>query len=187
MKTDKVKNSNSIAKGILITSILLLLVMALLNAKGVYVQIATPPNGISHKTLSTLLIIAMVISLVYLLKDKVTRGIVIGIGAFFILINRLPELLTGVEYTTFSSPDNEHKFVVIEKGIGQLYQLSDSGLFLTYLADIHTDDGYKPFSNGAYKLIWISDDRLIIHYAFDYMDENNYDNYRKISVQYKRD
>jgi len=58
---------------------------------------------------------------------------------------------------------------VIERGYGRLYQLSNSGLYMTYLTDIKTDDGYKPFSEGAYKFEWEEPNRLIIHYMFDYM------------------
>ncbi|PLR75283.1 hypothetical protein CU633_21910 [Bacillus sp. V3-13] len=182
METKKGKNMAII---VVICSIFLLLVLTFFNTKGIYIQIGTPPFGINHQAVAISLLIVAIISIINLLKDKVIKGIFFGIGVFFILVNMLPGLLTGVNYTTFSSPDNQHKFVVIEKGIGQLYQLSDSGLFMTHITDIHTDDGYKPFSNGAFKLEWISSDRLIIHYAFDYMDENIYDDYRKVSVQYK--
>jgi hypothetical protein len=152
-----------------ITSILLLFALLILNINGVFVQIGTPPNGISHQVLSNLLIIVAIVSLIYLLKDRVIKGIIIAIGAFFIIVPSLPNLLTEAEYTKFSSPDNKEEFVVIERGYGRLYQLSNSRLYMTYLTDINTDDGYKPFSEGAYKLEWEEPNQLIIHYKFDYM------------------
>lgn len=176
---------NNIAIIVLSSSIFLLLLLVFLNIKGIYVQIGTPPSGISQKALTIFLIIVIIISSVYLLKDKGIKGIIIGIGTFFIFMNILPDVLTGVEYTSFSSPDNEEKFVVIERGIGQLYKVSNSGLYMIFLTDIRTDDGYKPFSDGAYKLEWVSSEKLIIHYAFDYMDKNIFDDYREISIPLK--
>lgn len=89
-----------------VTSILLLFALLILNINGVFVQIGTPPNGISHQVLSNLLILVAIVSLIYLLKDRVIRGIIIAIGAFFIIVPSLPNLLTEAEYTKFSSPDN---------------------------------------------------------------------------------
>ena len=63
----------------------------------------------------------------------------------------------------FSSPDNKEEFVVIDRGYGRLYQLLNSRLYMTYLTDINTDDGYKPFLEGAYKLEWEESYQLIIH------------------------
>lgn len=54
-------------------------------------------------------------------------------------------------------------------------------LFVIRLAIIRTNNGYKPFSNHAYKLEWESPDKLTIRYVFDYMQP---DHYEKISVSY---
>lgn len=121
-----------------------------------------------------------------MVKDNVIRGVIIGIGLFFILIISLPVLLFETEYTYFSSPDNQEEFVVIERGVGKLYKLSDSRFYKTYITDIGTDDGYKPFADGAFELEWrTSPKELIIHYAFNYMNENNTDKYKEITIQIK--
>lgn len=104
---------------------------------------------------------------------------------FVLFVLSLPGLLIDEEYTKFSSPDNKQNFIVIESGVGKLYKLSNSGLYMTFITTIRTDDGYKPFKDGGYKLEWISSDELVIHYAYDYMDKNNYENYEEISILLK--
>ncbi|PLR78627.1 hypothetical protein CU633_04275 [Bacillus sp. V3-13] len=176
--------NNKIATISLGSSMILLLILLVLDAKGIYVQLGPPSSGVSHHIISILLIIAAVISAVYLLKDRGMKWIAIGIGLFFISLTSVPELLTETEYTTFFSPDRNEKFVVIEKGYVKLYQLSNSGLFMTALTSFDTDRGYKPFSEGAYELEWVSPHTLIIHYAFDYRLETDF---KTIEVQYHRD
>ena len=169
------KNSKVFLKIAIFTfliSIFSLFALLILSINSVFVQIGKPPNGISHLTLSNFLIIVAIVSLIYLLKDRVIKGIIIAIGAFFIIKLSLPTLLTGAEYTIFSSPDNKEEFVVIERGIGHLYQLSNSGLYMTHLSEIDTDDGYRPISEGKYRLEWIEPNHLTIHYKFDYMSDS---------------
>ncbi|MGM0837668.1 MAG: hypothetical protein ACQEV7_16045 [Bacillota bacterium] len=165
-------------------SILLLLILLVMDAKGVYVQLGSPNNGISHHIISILLIIAAVSSAVYMLKDKGMKWIVIGVGLFFILLTSTPNLFTETKYTTFSSPDNSEKFVVIEKGYVKLYQISNSGLFMTSLTKtrLDIDREYKPFSEGAYELEWESPNTLIVHYAFNYKHQ-----FKTIELQYQND
>jgi len=90
-----------------IISILLLFALLILNINGISIQIGIPPSGISHQTLSNLLIIVAIVSLTYLINDRVAKGIVIAVGAFFIIIPSLSNILTEAEYTKFSSPDNK--------------------------------------------------------------------------------
>ncbi|MCA1042022.1 hypothetical protein LCM00_21220 [Bacillus infantis] len=165
-----------------ITSILLLFALLTLQINGVFVQIGTPPNGISHQALSNLLIIMAIVSLIYLFNDRGIKGIIIAIGVFFIIVPSLPNLLIEAEYTRFSSPDVKEKFIVIERGYGRLYQFSNSRLYMTYLTSINTDDGYKPFSDSAYKLEWEEPNQLIIHYKFDSTLDSLSE---KVSTRYK--
>ncbi|MBT2681954.1 hypothetical protein J7E38_23620 [Bacillus sp. ISL-35] len=162
-----------------ITSILLLFTLLTLSINDVFVHIGTPPNGISHLALSNLLIIVAIVSLIYLFNDKGIKGMIIAIGVFFIILLSLPSLLFEAEYTKFSSPDSKEEFVVID---GRLYQLSNSRLYMTYLNSISTDDGYRPFSDGAYKLEWEEPNQLIIHYKFDPMSDSLN---KEISIKYK--
>lgn len=173
---------NKIAFIVLGASILLLLILLYMDTKGVYVQLGPPSSGISHTTLGIWLIIAAVGSAMYMLKDLGMRLIVIGIGLFFILIISSSNLFAEIKYTTFSSPDQSEKFVVIEKGYAMLYQISDSGLFMTALTKFDTDRGYKPFSEEAYELEWVSPNKLIIDYAYDYKRD-----FKTIEVQYHSD
>ncbi|MCS0824805.1 hypothetical protein NX029_12555 [Cytobacillus firmus] len=162
------------------TSILLLFALLTLQINGVLVHIGVaPPGGISHLALSNLLIIVAIVSLIYLFEDKGIKGIIIAIGAFFIIVPSLPNLLFEAEYTNFSSPDSKEEFVVID---ARLYQLSNSRLYMTYLTSISTDDGYRPFSDGAYKLEWEEPNQLIIHYKFDDMSDSLS---KEISTKYK--
>jgi hypothetical protein len=165
-------------------SVFLLLILLVMDTKGIYLQLGPPFRGISHRTISILLIIAAVISAVYLLKDKGMKWMAIGVGFFFILLTSVPNLVTETKYTTFSSPDQSEKFVVIEKGYAKLYQISDSGLFMTTLTKFDTDRGHKPFSEGAYELEWVSPDTVIINYAFDYKRATDF---KTIELQYHND
>ncbi|ALC83511.1 MULTISPECIES: hypothetical protein [Bacillus] len=171
----------------LILSLFFLLISYLFTMKGIYIQFGTPAKGINHQFLNGLFIITTVVSGVYLInykqKDKVIRGIVIGIGSFIfalVLLNGLEYY--DAEYTTFSSPDSQESFLIIETGHGEIYQLSNSGLFMTHLTNIRTDDGYKPFLNGAYQLEWKEPNELLIKYVFDYMEPNNF---QEVTVTYK--
>ncbi len=129
MEKGNTKEKIKIAVITLITSIVLLFALIIFEANGIYVQIKTPPNGISHRALSNLLIIVAIVSLIYFFNDKGINGIIIAIGVFFIIVPSLPNLLSEAEYTRFSSPE----FIVIERGYGRLYQLSNSRLYMTFL------------------------------------------------------
>lgn len=95
------------------------------------------------------------------------------------LLNGL--ISSNAEYSTFSSPDKQERFLIIETGHSKIYQLSDAGLFITYVTNVRTDDGYKPFSNDAYHLEWKEPNKLLIQYVFDYMKPNNYE---EVSIIY---
>lgn len=170
----------------LILSLALLFILFILAVKGINIQLGIPPNGIGHRGLSILLIIISVISLVYMVKDIVIRVVIIGVGALFIFMLSFQGLLSGTEYTSFTSPDNQEVFIVVERNLNKLYKLSDSRLFMTYITDIPANNQYKPFANGGYKLEWkTSPKELIIHYAFNRKHENNIDKYNEITIQIK--
>lgn len=180
MELSNTKKFVNIAIFILIISILVLFDLQIMSEKGLYVQIGTPPNGISHMTLSNLFKVAAIVSLVYLCNHETLRGIVAWVGIFFIVIPSFQ--LIEKDYTSFSSPDGKEQFVVIERGVGRLYQLSDSGLYMKFLTSIDTKRGYKPFSNGEYQLKWEEPNSLIIHYAFRHTSDSLD---KEISIKYK--
>ena len=74
------------------------------------------------------------------------------------------------KYFTFSSPDNQ-KSIVIEEcswllgGCSNCYIKSEKNSFFIKYIDCHigTDDGYRPFSNNDYDMIW-EDERVIVEY-----------------------
>ncbi|MGD7043073.1 hypothetical protein [Jeotgalibacillus proteolyticus] len=182
MKNSNRKESIKMASITLATSVLLLFTLLALQINGVSVYIGAPPVGISHNVISNLLIIVAIASFTHLFKDRVIKAVIIVLAIFFIGIPSLPNLLFEKEYTTFSSPDNQEEFVVVERGYGRLYQLSNLGLYMTYLTDIETDNGYKPFSNGSYKLEWEEPNRLTIQYRFDNISDSLS---KDISINYK--
>jgi hypothetical protein len=53
---------------------------------------------------------------------------------------------------------------------------------MTHLTDIRTDDGFKPFSDGAYQLEWKKTNELLVKYVFYYMSPENY---HEVTVTYK--
>lgn len=181
------KRMKTFIKIILVCSLIFLFILTLLSMNGIYIQLGIPSVGISHQFLNLLFIFTTVFSGVYLInykqKDKALKGIVAAIGLFLLIIPLLNWIMSSdAEYITFTSPDKKEKFLIIETGHGELYQLSDSKLFMIHLADINTDDGFKPFTNKAFKLEWEEPNKLFIHYAFDYMEP---DKYQKISITYK--
>ncbi|TKC19622.1 hypothetical protein [Robertmurraya kyonggiensis] len=180
----EIEKANIIAIGVLITSTILIMLLYFLKSWGVYVQLGTPPQGVSLRILFILLTIVATVSGLYLSKDKIFDICIGALCLFIILSNLFSWWLfdSNAVYTIFSSPDKNEHFLVVETGYGTLYQLSSSGLFMTELAVIRTDDGYKPISKGAYRLEWKEQNKLIINYAFDYMAPNEY---RKMNIEYK--
>ncbi|MBK3497077.1 hypothetical protein JFL43_19995 [Viridibacillus sp. YIM B01967] len=170
-----------------ILSVSFLLLLYFLTTKGIYIQIGTPPNGIHHYFLNCLLIFFTFLSGIYLIhykfNDKGLTIIAIGISSFISVFVLLYGLMTlEAKYTKFSSPNKQENFVVIETGHGEVYQLLNTGLFMTHLTDIRTDDGFKPFSDGAYQLEWKKTNELLVKYVFDYMSPENY---HEVTVTYK--
>ncbi|MGY4795505.1 hypothetical protein ACVNNN_10900 [Lysinibacillus fusiformis] len=163
-----------------IFSVSILLLILFLGTKGIYLQIGFPPGGIHSYQIKCLLIILILISSVYLIQHLFHNLIMTTIATInncfiFSAILIIYVLHLGdVDYTTFSSPKNQENFVVVERGFGELYQMSKTGLFMKYLANVHTDDGYRPFSEGAYQLNWKEPNTLVIRHAFDYMSPNSY-------------
>lgn len=180
----EIEKANMIAMVVLISSILLLILLYFLKSWGVYVQLGTPPQGVSLRILFILLTIVATVSGLSLSKDKFFDICIGALCAFIIFLNLFSWWLfdSNADYTIFSSPDKNVHFLVVETGYGTLYQLSSSGLFMTKLAIIRTDDGYKPISEGAYRLEWKEQNKLTINYAFDYTAPNEY---RKMNIEYK--
>lgn len=180
----EIEKANIIAMGVLISSILFLILFYFLKSWGIYVQLGTPPQGVSLRVLFILLTIVATVSGLYLSKDKILNICIGALCSFIIFSNLFSWWLfdSNAVYTIFSSLDKNEHFLVVETGYGTLYQLSSSGLFMTKLAVIRTDDGYKPISEGAYRLVWREQNKLIINYAFDYTAPNEY---RKMNIEYK--
>lgn len=179
------KNKYRILLVCFILSISLLLLLVSLAFNGIYLQIGTP--GITYHFINCFLIFFILITGIYIIhhrfKDKGITLIAIVASSFisgFVLLYGL--IILEAKYTTFSSPNKQENFVVIETGYGKVYQLSKTGLFMSHLTDIKTDDGYQPFSKGKYQLEWGKSNELVIKYVFDYM---NTDNYEEVKIKYK--
>ena len=85
-----------------------------------------------------------------------------GVALLLFCWNFLCALLDGaVEYHSFTSPDNTHTIVIMEKvslisGRVVLYERVNP--FLIYPRErIITDDGYRPICAGKYLLAWDED------------------------------
>ena len=170
-----------------ILCISILLIIYSLSKKGIYLQIGTPPGGIRSYQINCLLIVLLLISGVYLLHYtfyKLVITVISTIVACFIFSALLIIYflhLADVDYTTFSSPDNKEHFVVVERYYGEIFQLSDNRIFMTYLGTTESD-GNKPFLQGAYHLNWKSSDELIIDYSVT--PPSNFSS-KQITVKYK--
>lgn len=157
--------------GFLIFSATSLLVMLLLSMRGIYLYIGNPPSGIPYHFLNCLFLIVVCVSGVYIVhskfRDKGLTAMTI-VGSFFILTGTFIYGLFALDtkLTTFSSPTGQEHFLIIEAGVGNLYQLSNTNLFMTHLTTIPTDNGFKPFSSEAYELEWEDTDELVIKYGF---------------------
>jgi len=74
-------------------------------------------------------------------------------------------------------------FVVKEIGHGDMYQMSSTKIFMKHSADTRTDDGYQPFSEGAYQLKWKEPNELVINSVIDYMSPDDYN--QEVIIKYK--
>lgn len=169
-------------------NIVFLLILFYFSTKGMFLQLGVP--GIRHYQLNGLFLLSVLISGVFLIHfhfhDKGLTFIAIFLSSsisFFILINGLFQF--EAKYSIFSSPNNEEHFVVFETGHGDLYQIVN-GLFIKHLADIRTDDGYKPFDQGTYLVEWKCGNKFTVKYAMDAIDSlQNTDYYKEITVTYQ--
>ncbi|AVR00944.1 hypothetical protein OBCHQ24_18720 [Oceanobacillus iheyensis] len=164
-------------------SLVILFLLLFLRIIGVYVQFGTPPPWIGHHLIGFLLIVNVVITMFFMVKDSLVRTIVVVAGIFFILTSFFPvrmELLP-TEYTTFNSPIDTSKYLAAESGSGKLYKLSESGLYMTLVTTFSTDGMFHPLAEGAYKIEKTSSKEFILHYAFN--RENPDGMYREITVQ----
>lgn len=165
----------------------ILLIIYSLSTKGIYLQIGTPPGGIRSYQINCLLIVLLLISGVYLIHYTFYKLIITIISTivscfiFSALLIIYFLFLADVDYTTFSSPDNKEHFVVVERHYGDIFQLSDNRLFMTYLGTTESG-GNKPFLQGAYHLKWKSSDELIVDYSVT--PQPNFSG-KQITVKYK--
>lgn len=171
-----------------IFSVSILLLMLFLSMKGIYLQIGLPPAGIPHYLLKCLFIFSTCISGIYVIhskfRNKGDTAIAVFFSFFILAFTGVYGLLSSdANYTTFSSPNNKETFVVVETGHGEIYHMSNTRLFMRHLVNIGTDDGYDPFSEGAYQLKWNEPNKLVIRYAFDYMTPNDYS--QEVTIIYK--
>ncbi|WP_297713096.1 hypothetical protein [Clostridium sp.] len=80
-------------------------------------------------------------------------------------------LYSEYRYFTFKSPNKVNTLVVEEKtfllsGWSDVYE-KKYGIFIKQIeGEISNDDGFRPFSNEAYKLQWINENTVIINYSF---------------------
>lgn len=183
MENSELKNF-IIAMSVFSASFLLIFILYFLKTNGIYIHIGTPPpSGISLTFIYGVLIITVAISGMCLTKSTIIRIFIGGICSLIILWNLIFSSLDFNEsYTTFSSPDKNEHFIVVEKGYGVIYQLSNSHLFMTELGKVRTDDGYQPFSEGAFKLKWEKQNQLLVQYAFTYSVQ---DRYKELLLEYK--
>ncbi|WP_445480580.1 hypothetical protein ACULLL_10705 [Lysinibacillus irui] len=174
--------------GCLIFSVSILLFMLFLSTKGIYLHIGLPPAGIPHYLLKYLFIFSTCISGIYIIhykfRNKGDTAIAVFFSFFILAFTLVYGLLSsGAKYTIFSSPNNQESFVVVETGHGEIYQMSNTRLFMKHLVNISTDDGFDPFSEGAYQLKWNKPNEFVIRYAFDYMTPNDYS--QEVTIKYK--
>ncbi|WP_404456720.1 hypothetical protein [Oceanobacillus kapialis] len=159
----------------LFLSAALLFLMFYLRREGIYVQFGTPPPLIGYTLIENVFIFIAFLSICFLIKGREIKSFLIAVSFFVIVINSLDHLLIKpfweTKYTTLISPDNTANYVVAENGYGRLYKLSESGLYMTFIASTSTDDGYQPFTNDNYEIDWRSSKHFVIHYAFDRMSE----------------
>lgn len=153
-----------------IICISLLFVLLFLGEKGVYLQIGKPPGGIRSYQINCLLVVLLLISSGYLIH-YIFNNLIITVFSTIVNCFIFSALLiiyflhlADVDYTTFSSPDNKEHFVVVERYYSEIFQLSNNGLYMTYLGTAESD-GYKPFLEGAYHLKWKNPNELVIDYS----------------------
>lgn len=92
------------------------------------------------------------------------------LAALFILFLYM-FFISGKKYFYFKNPDKTRTLVVEEcswllAGSSNFYERK-YGIFIKYTGEsISTDDGFRPFSNNAYKLEWIDNSIANVRYDF---------------------
>ncbi|PVC69227.1 hypothetical protein C2I27_14025 [Priestia megaterium] len=169
---------------ICVLSILLKIIMLVLNVNGIYVQGTNFSQDTIDLIINTVILLSVTRIIMYKLKDKTLKTLTVICSTFLIVSNFCWWLLidNDTAYTTFYSPSRNEAFVVKETRHSEVYQLLKFKLLSKKLVDIRGDDGYRMFYEDNYKLEWMNQNKLKIHYLFDPISPNDYKN---VTVTYK--
>lgn len=169
---------------ICVLSILLKIIMLVLNLNGIYVQGTNFSQDTIDLIINTVILLSVTTIIMYKLKDKTLKTFTVICSTFLIVSNFCWWLLIDSDtvYTTFYSPSRNEAFVVKETRHSEVYQLLKFKLLSKKLVDIRGDDGYRMFYEDNYKLEWMNQNKLKIHYLFDPISPNDYKN---VTVTYK--
>lgn len=118
---------------------------------------------------SFLILLAILIALHFMINNKYLSHffIVIGFTALFITIVGIAFSLNQNETIFFSSPDNEHRFAVVQRDLlhntaNDIYQIKNH-LYAVQVAHISTSDLEDSFALGRYEVIWEEADQFTIY------------------------
>ncbi|MBZ6486428.1 hypothetical protein CCZ20_22240 [Priestia aryabhattai] len=169
---------------ICVLSILLKVILIVLNSNGIYVQSTNFSQEIINLTINIVILLSITRIIMYKLKDKTFKTLTVICAPFLIVSNFCWWLMidSDATYTTCYSPNRNEAFVVKETRHSEVYQLLKFKLLSKKLVDIRGDDGYRMFYEDSYKLEWMNQNKLKIHYLFDPISPNDY---KDVTVTYK--
>ena len=169
-------------------AVVLLLVNCLLRSlekTGVHIYFSVMSTREISPNVEILCIVLLVIAFVVLIFNNIhCRGLCIALTviiSFLILIFCMLICFSSLsfesKYYEFTSDYNDHCIVVNESpwllgGGGTIYEKT-SFCTIKEIGTFSTDDGFCPFSNGAYFFVW-NEDNFELHYSiYGYENEFN--------------
>lgn len=168
------KSTNN--KRLRITLLILVLIRVVLLVLNKHFHMYILIFFINQSPINLILDISIILCLIALVNHKVNKEIKWLLNSFSAIATVMLILATiflncDKRYFHFKGP-NKAKTLVVEEdssllsGWSRFYERKGL-VFIKYINRvIYTDDGYRPFSNNHYKLKWLDDCCIELHYDF---------------------
>lgn len=169
---DKFENNENLKISLVIFIVARAILLLLNVVFNMYILVFNINQAPINFILNTAIIIATLI-LINGNLDKGSKYFINFIAFAFIILSLFVVVLLNEEirYFYFNVPNTSKALIVEENldlmtGSSKFYQRKGL-IFAKYLnASIYTDDRYRPFSNNHFKLIWLAENKLELHYDF---------------------
>lgn len=124
--------------------------------------------------ISSAIIVILATAIALLFADKLLKRVLLIVLEIFILLVLafFYDFQSKQEkYFSFKSPNNEIVLIVEENcwllGGWSNFYIKENPMFVKKLKTyVTTDDGYRPFTNGDYEVLWLDEKSLKLTYGF---------------------